>query len=69
MNVQGTTLLFCHFWWENKDKAFEVFNHDIGTNYCSTNCYWFAAIDGLYFMDDIVNGPSKDHPIRKLPTW
>lgn len=65
MNFQGTTLFFCHFWWANKDKSFEVFNRDIGTNYCSTNCYWFVKEDGFYFIDDI----NKVFPIPKLQNW
>ncbi|KAI5678833.1 hypothetical protein M9H77_09783 [Catharanthus roseus] len=59
MNIFGTTLFFCHFWWSNKDKAFEVFNHDIGTKNCATNCYWLVREDGFYFTDDINNGPQK----------
>ncbi|KAI5655989.1 hypothetical protein M9H77_24782 [Catharanthus roseus] len=60
MNFRGTTLFFCHFWWKNEDKAFEVFNHDISINTCRSNCYWLVRDDGFYFTDDIDNvAPEK----------
>ena len=31
----GTTLFFCHFWWDGKDAVFDVYNEDWGTTYCA----------------------------------
>ncbi|OIT24854.1 hypothetical protein A4A49_55509 [Nicotiana attenuata] len=51
----GSTLYFCHFWWENKDKSFEVFNNHIAEKDCGNvngdldECYWRVQADGFYF--------------------
>ncbi|KAI5655991.1 hypothetical protein M9H77_24784 [Catharanthus roseus] len=64
VNIRGTTLFFCHFWWQNKDKAFEVFNNYIATKTCRTNCYWLVREDGFYFTDDI-----DKIPPQKVEFW
>ncbi|KAM3199041.1 hypothetical protein P3L10_034193 [Capsicum annuum] len=38
------TLFFCHFWWGDKDKAFDVFNHPL---YCVEDAYQFIPEDTL----------------------
>ncbi|KAK4356839.1 hypothetical protein RND71_022449 [Anisodus tanguticus] len=50
------TLYFCHFWWGDKDTAFDVFNE---MNYCvhdgysfipqgTKRCIWNVKADGIY---------------------
>uniref|UniRef100_A0A1S3Y5S8 S-protein homolog n=1 Tax=Nicotiana tabacum TaxID=4097 RepID=A0A1S3Y5S8_TOBAC len=50
------TLFFCHFWWDGKDQAFDVFNdlyyciHD-GKGFVleyTTKCQWKVQSDGFY---------------------
>ncbi|KAL7109377.1 hypothetical protein ACP275_06G171600 [Erythranthe tilingii] len=44
------TLFFCHLWWGNKNKAFEVFNARWDPDICVDHtCYWEAQGDGIYF--------------------
>jgi len=48
-NFFGKTLFFCHFYWQGKEKAFDVYNKD---TYClgpTPKCYWLAKADGFYF--------------------
>ncbi|KAK4354881.1 hypothetical protein RND71_027075 [Anisodus tanguticus] len=57
------TLFFCHFWWGQKDKAFEVFNTYTG---CIKNspldahthiCKWIVKADGFYLQGDPTVNP------------
>ncbi|KAG5588394.1 hypothetical protein H5410_048828 [Solanum commersonii] len=60
------TLYFCHFWWDNKNLMFDVFNdqhycvHD-GVNIVpkdTTECIWQVKYDGIYlgyFDGDKIN--------------
>lgn len=50
----GRSLYFCHFWWDEKNKVFDVFN-DIETcvkdgqvPYFSRECIWIVKSDGFY---------------------
>ncbi|KAL7148267.1 hypothetical protein ABFS83_06G166500 [Erythranthe nasuta] len=44
------TLFFCHLWWGNKNKAFDVFNARWDPDICVDHtCYWEAQGDGIYF--------------------
>lgn len=51
----GSTLYFCHFWWDKKDKSFDVFNNHIAEKDCGkvnsdlNECYWKVQEDGFYF--------------------
>ncbi|OIT30240.1 hypothetical protein A4A49_64733 [Nicotiana attenuata] len=54
------TMFFCHFWWNSKDKAFEVFNDldtcvkDAGQSnipHPTTVCQWVVKEDGIYLTD------------------
>ncbi|KAI5678532.1 hypothetical protein M9H77_09482 [Catharanthus roseus] len=50
------TLFFCHFWWDNKQAIFDVFNSSFGIGSCHNEfpgqgpqtCYWEARADGFY---------------------
>lgn len=64
----GNTLFFCHFWWNGKDKSFDVYdnnkmggkciNRSVGTN----TCYWLVQQDGFYFSNiNIVSGYEKKY--------
>ncbi|KAK2985182.1 hypothetical protein RJ640_010471 [Escallonia rubra] len=33
-NAIGTTLYFCHFWWDSKQKVFDVFNMKVWADKC-----------------------------------
>ncbi|KAM3326975.1 hypothetical protein P3S67_002102 [Capsicum chacoense] len=62
-NMGIFTLFFCHFWWNGKDKAFDVFNN---VNYCvddvfddvvpqgTYDCHWQVQDDGFYlgYLDE-----------------
>ncbi|KAK4730592.1 hypothetical protein R3W88_023580 [Solanum pinnatisectum] len=53
--IIGSTLYFCHFWWEQKDKSIDVFNNHIAEKDCGRvnpdlmECYWKVQEDGFYF--------------------
>ncbi|KAL6576044.1 hypothetical protein OROHE_000515 [Orobanche hederae] len=37
----GSTMFFCHFWWENNEASFEVFNWDIAKDcWPKYDCLW-----------------------------
>lgn len=50
-----STLYFCHFYWNSKDKSFAVFDAKIALHHCKgsfvTKCYWEARPDGFYLND------------------
>ncbi|KAL7229843.1 hypothetical protein ACSBR2_008405 [Camellia fascicularis] len=58
INFFGSTLFFCHFYWDTKDVSQVVFDNRIFENYCQTphthddNCYWSVRSDGFYLSDD-----------------
>ncbi|WOH16204.1 hypothetical protein DCAR_0935753 [Daucus carota subsp. sativus] len=66
------TTYFCHFWWKNLDRAFEVFNKDY-YHKCSKQgngvfpCYWLAKPDGFYFATSDKPFPGPDWTIEH--TW
>ncbi|KAM3247619.1 hypothetical protein P3L10_009386 [Capsicum annuum] len=60
LHVFGGTLFFCHFYWNNKDLIFDVFNNhisnhcggmdgDIGRDAGLFECHWRVQNDGFYF--------------------
>ncbi|KAK2985179.1 hypothetical protein RJ640_010468 [Escallonia rubra] len=64
-NVRRTTLFFCHFYWDSKDKTFDVFNMKQYGDSCKliefgllNYCYWYVEVDGFYFVnhDNITDG-------------
>ncbi|KAH7849041.1 hypothetical protein Vadar_012091 [Vaccinium darrowii] len=51
-----STLYFCHFYWNSKDRSCAVFDRRIYTYHCKTElrvteCYWEARPDGFYIDD------------------
>ncbi|PIN04744.1 hypothetical protein CDL12_22722 [Handroanthus impetiginosus] len=50
-NIVPNTLFFCHFWWESKEIAFEVFNAK-WTGQTKSKYYWVIKSDGIYYYDD-----------------
>ncbi|CAN4081119.1 unnamed protein product [Withania somnifera] len=62
-SFSNRTLFFCHFWWNSKDKAFDVFNDD---KYCVNDsivvntlnyCKWEVRLDGFYLeLHNVTDG-------------
>ncbi|WMV51943.1 hypothetical protein MTR67_045328 [Solanum verrucosum] len=64
----GGTLYFCHFYWNGKDKIFDVFNDFIADGCGSlkvTNdeCYWKVQEDGFYFSG------RQNGEFKQMYTW
>ena len=49
-NLIQSTLYFCHFYWNSKDKSFVVYDKNIGHHYGDkkNNFYWEVKPDGFY---------------------
>ncbi|KAK4717064.1 hypothetical protein R3W88_015402 [Solanum pinnatisectum] len=67
MNIVESTRFSCRFWWDNKEKAFDVFNRILIINHCSGDfptrfCYWKVQNDGFYV------GPQLDQ-MEKMYDW
>ncbi|KAM7462284.1 hypothetical protein LguiA_030405 [Lonicera macranthoides] len=66
VNFFRTTLFFCHFYWENKDKIFNVFKASTAFPDCSPvhddppRCFWLVKDDGFYFSKKMVDPNSLD---------
>lgn len=71
VNFPSTTLYFAHFWWNQKQKSFDVFEIGLGMDYCGYNiialnrCYWYVKEDGFY----IQNNRRSGHPLKKMYDW
>ncbi|KAL0456853.1 UNVERIFIED_CONTAM: S-protein5 [Sesamum latifolium] len=53
-NMLGTTRYFCHFWWNGKQNAFDVFFSNwssICDNRNGNLCEWVVRGDGFYFTN------------------
>ncbi|MFS8004764.1 putative plant self-incompatibility S1 [Helianthus anomalus] len=54
--ISGSTLFFCHFWWQNKEQIFDVFNISMA-QWCfvdhleGNTCNWEIKDDGFYFFE------------------
>ncbi|WMV48175.1 hypothetical protein MTR67_041560 [Solanum verrucosum] len=67
-NFFDRTLFFCHFWWDSKDKSFDVFNDK---NFCVkdqnvpnilNSCTWEVRSDGFYLKQlNITDGSYYMH--------
>lgn len=64
MNFWLTTMYFCHFWWNKKDVALEVFSFNMigkceykDSNQTLKVCLWDVREDGLYL--------GQEHPRRE----
>jgi len=70
-NFFGNTLFFCHFYWQKKEKVFDVFNKDIECNIVAFGtthkCYWLVKADGFYLSNYKANPTSPDW--KKLESW
>lgn len=55
-SFSGSTLFFCHFWWQKSEQVFDVFNITMMT-WCDeghlegNTCNWEIKDDGFYFFD------------------
>lgn len=61
-NFFWSTLFFCHFWWGQKQRAFEVFNSnwhefcdDPNGRHENNLCFWLVRPDGFYFNNSLIN--------------
>jgi hypothetical protein len=71
MNIWGSTLYFCHFYTDTKDKVFDVFNEHIGYDYCGTSlntniCNWLVKEDGFYITNKLNPIPGD---LTKMYSW
>ncbi|KAK9102503.1 hypothetical protein Sjap_019757 [Stephania japonica] len=53
-NIAGTTLFWCAMNWKDNngktlDQSFDVYKSSI---VCTTDCWWSARVDGIYFYDE-----------------
>lgn len=72
VNYLVSTLFFCHFYWQNKDLSFDVFNakHHFPDCHRADDvhlCYWLAKEDGFYFSYYKADANSTDW--KKLEFW
>ncbi|KAK4477132.1 hypothetical protein RD792_016343 [Penstemon davidsonii] len=62
-SIPFKTLFFCHFWWGNKNKAFDAFDDKRPCG--ERNCYWFAKNDGIWLSEH----SDPNWALRKLFDW
>lgn len=78
LNIWGTTLFFCHFYWGTKQNVFDVFNSDIAVHYCGdtysrNECLWQVSEDGFSILEfegfTMLHdwGASHSLPFKPLP--
>ncbi|CAN4120686.1 unnamed protein product [Withania somnifera] len=69
------TLFFCHFWWNGKDLAFDVYNNgdhcvDGGTGFVpsfTSQCHWQVQSDGFYL--GYYDQDSRQLVFKKFHNW
>lgn len=73
INFWLTTRFFCHFWWDNKQRVFDVFYagwHEFCEDPDSFDdinlCYWVVKTDGFYFTNKRQFSPND---IERKYTW
>lgn len=60
MNFWFSTVFYCHFYWGDKDKSFDVFDYKF-ENICSTSrrkvvkCMWVVRPDGFFLSNGFDN--------------
>ncbi|GER25020.1 plant self-incompatibility protein S1 family [Striga asiatica] len=64
LNFWGSTLFFCHFYWNGKQQVFDVFN---GRKDHFTVINWVVKEDGFYKVVGKVNWEDKD--LVKAYSW
>ncbi|GFP82864.1 hypothetical protein PHJA_000429500 [Phtheirospermum japonicum] len=58
----SSTLFSCHYWWGDKNKAFEVFNTDWPDRRPTHHFVWVAQSDGIYLSFNLPpSGLVKKH--------
>ncbi|KAG9144138.1 hypothetical protein Leryth_013785 [Lithospermum erythrorhizon] len=65
------TMFACHFWWNGKDKSFEVYNRGLVDYHCNTvtdACHWIVQSDGFYLGSDIQR-PFDLSKTQKMYGW
>ncbi|KAI3459597.1 hypothetical protein Pfo_016260 [Paulownia fortunei] len=68
-NIFGTTRFYCHFWWNQKQRIFDVFyakNAGICETGLTNTCSWVVKADGFYFSP---NRAYKIGSLEKMYTW
>ena len=53
--LNRSTLYFCHFYWGDMDKSFDVYNYHLEVicyGFFSRHCDWIAKPDGFYLGRD-----------------
>ncbi|KAI8537897.1 hypothetical protein RHMOL_Rhmol09G0059700 [Rhododendron molle] len=55
LNFFSTTRFYCHFWWDSKDKSFDVFYYYTVADKCQKQrpftCYWIVRPEGFYLSN------------------
>ncbi|KAM7466266.1 hypothetical protein LguiB_013828 [Lonicera macranthoides] len=74
-HVFEKTLYFCHFYWGNMDKVFDVFNDRKAFPSCADGittqegkCYWLVKNDGFYSCKDKCE-PNNLSQWNKTVSW
>lgn len=52
-NLTGSTLYFCHFWWNKKDKVITVYDRYSD----GRHSFWTVKADGFYFSTRKADDP------------
>ncbi|KAL9165275.1 hypothetical protein ABFS82_06G160800 [Erythranthe guttata] len=67
-NIWGTTLYFCHFWWNSrlgpKEKKFDAFTEKMSSRCTNGVCNWEARQNGIYF-----SGSGNPTSWQKMYDW
>ncbi|KAL7148192.1 hypothetical protein ABFS83_06G161500 [Erythranthe nasuta] len=67
-NIWGTTLYFCHFWWNSrlgpKEKKFDAFTKKMSSRCTNGVCNWEARQNGIYF-----SGSGNPTSWQKMYDW
>ena len=62
-NIFGTTLYFCHFWWDTKQIAFDVYKSEDPNITKSFNVFAMKS-DGIYLAHD-----NSESSLKKYISW
>lgn len=65
-SIFRNTLFFCHLWWYNRDRAFDVFKSKWDSRCYFGVCYWEARGDGIYFSKEY---PPSNSTLTKMYDW
>lgn len=65
-----TTLWFCHFYWNQKDVVFNVYDHVyqcFSNDAATDDCYYQVRGDGFYFSQ--IDYPDPDQQWKLVKSW